>query len=556
MTPRKLSVFFAFFCYTGNSTGTSLVWSVADWYAKSLVRLRTDAKLSKIVEHVSVKHYADTPITMTRNQAVRDARAEGCDILIMVDSDMHPDVHFGEYPDAVPFLDTALDEIYRHYDRGPLVVGAPYGGAPPHENMFVFTWSSKGNLGDEAPFELRQYTREEAIQLGGVQECAALPTGLIAYDLRVFDYIDAPYFNYEWNADATEKQSTEDVQNTRDISLAVQHALGYNPLLCTWSSWAGHYKVWCVRKPYKYTASDVASNLSKALARTKKEQVVDLSHRLHEVGLTLPSNFGDEFEDAVNNTDEPLPAIRQHHWGPWKRAIEFAERKALAWRNVVEVGPGNIPFSPAKEFVGRRADGVDYPGEVHEIDLDRDALPFNDGAVDYLYCRHTLEDLNNPEHLLREIARVARGGFIETPSPIAECCRGVDAPGSQHKGRGYIHHRSLLWSYEGVLYVLPKFPAINDLQLDEVQLVELLNQSPAFWNTYHVWEGELKFKVLRHEIDFSVNTGYISPICDALRESQISINDFISHINRESPRHIHAPPVVVSNGIPLYAKSC
>lgn len=283
MPQHKLNLFFAFFCYTGNSTGTSLVWPVADWWARTLLRLHSDPRLRSMVEHVSVKSYADTPITMTRNMAVRDARADGADVLIMLDSDMHPDVHLGEHPDAVPFIDTAIEAIHAHFHKGPLVVGAPYGGSPPHENMFVFTWEAKGNLGDEAPFELRQYTREEARQMAGLQECAALPTGVIAYDLRAFDFIEAPYFRYEWNADATKKQSTEDVQNTRDISLAVQNALGYNPLLCAWSSWAGHYKVWCVKKPHKYSVRDVTANLAAALSRGSGEVTVDLAHRFRDV---------------------------------------------------------------------------------------------------------------------------------------------------------------------------------------------------------------------------------------------------------------------------------
>ncbi len=54
--------------------------------------------------------------------------------------------------------------FYRNYDKGPQVVGAPYCGSPPIENIFVFKWGSHETDGfsDESTIDLQQYTREEA----------------------------------------------------------------------------------------------------------------------------------------------------------------------------------------------------------------------------------------------------------------------------------------------------------------------------------------------------------------------------------------------------------
>lgn len=265
---RTLSIWFATFPYAGNSTGTSITWPAAQWLVQTMVRLKTDPKFTSRLHDVWLNSYADTPITMTRNLAVKDARQSGADILVMLDSDMHPDVHLGEHADAVPFMDAAFDFIYERYDRGPHVVGVPYGGSPPFENCFEFVWRRHANLGHEAPFELDQYKREEVMYLSGIQEVAALGTGIIMYDMRAFDLIEPPYFQYEWtDATASKKASTEDVQNTRDISLAGIQRLGYNPVHVAWSSWAGHLKTWCVKKPQPYTASCVSDNLAKALHR-------------------------------------------------------------------------------------------------------------------------------------------------------------------------------------------------------------------------------------------------------------------------------------------------
>jgi hypothetical protein len=318
MTPRKLNVMFCFFCYTGNSTGTSVVWPVASWWAQTAVKLKTDDYFKDRIEAFWEYEISDTPITMTRNRVIEVARKQGADILVMVDSDMHPDVHLKDDPFAKPFFETAFKEIYEHYDAGPLVIGAPYGGAPPHENMFVFTWSAKANMGDESAFELRQYTREEAQEMLGLQECAALPTGLIAYDMRVFDCIEKPYFQYEWSDDsASQKASTEDVQNTRDLSLGCIRKHGYNPLRCAWSSWAGHYKVWCVKRPRKYTADDVSRNLANAVTRglRRDERYVDLSKgwekeistavhvRPRKDRLPLPADFPYEILNGMSEDD-------------------------------------------------------------------------------------------------------------------------------------------------------------------------------------------------------------------------------------------------------------
>lgn len=314
MIPRKLNIFFAFFAYAGNSTGTSEVSDIREWFTKLIIKLKTDPKFTERIGNIDMATIADTPITMNRNDAVNRAKELGSDIIVMVDSDMRPDVHLhdGSDPTAKPFFDVAFDAIYQHYDKGPLVIAAPYGGCPPHENMFVFTWSAKGNLGAESPIELRQYTREEAAQLSGLQPAAALPTGLIAYDMRAFDLIEHPYFYYEWtDPRQIAKASTEDVTNTRDISLAGQAALGYNPVYCAWSSWAGHLKTWCVKKPTPYTVENVSGNLAKALVRglSRKEQVVDLSLQNADLlaGREIHRVLEDDEEEHPGPKENPSP---------------------------------------------------------------------------------------------------------------------------------------------------------------------------------------------------------------------------------------------------------
>jgi hypothetical protein len=303
-TPRKLNCLFSFFPYSGNGGGSGAeVPDIRRWYTQLMLKLVKDERIDEIHE-VSV---TDTPITMSRNRAVLEARQMKCDVLVFVDSDMHPELHLGE-PGIKPFFESSFDFLYDHYEKGPVVIGAPYCGPPGahgSENVYIFEWMSSGDHGeDESMVSLEAVTRPMAARMRGIQPAAALPTGMIMYDMRAFELIepclDPPrrvledlltgkidkqealrrltpgFFYYEWkNNYAAEKASTEDVTNTRDISLAGSHVLGYNPVFCNWDSPVGHWKPWCVRgRPLIHEAESVANTYARAVLRNLPEDDV------------------------------------------------------------------------------------------------------------------------------------------------------------------------------------------------------------------------------------------------------------------------------------------
>lgn len=295
--PRQLSIAVYSFGYGGNGGIKAQHPDVSQWLLNTLPQAAKDERISGIV----YADLADTPITMCRNQAVLEARKVGADVIVMVDSDMQPDMYLDQknrVPGVVPFWDAAFDFIYNNYDKGPQVVAAPYGGSPPHENIFVFQWTTiQSEHPDDADMKLSQYTREQAVEMAGIQECAALPTGLIMYDIRAFeltepkDESEPPWYYYEWGNEefpaqyAAAKASTEDVTNTRDLSLAGIVSLGYNPVHVAWSSWAGHWKPKCVGRPTLLTADSVGVRLARAarerLPSTVRNRVVDYTASLH-----------------------------------------------------------------------------------------------------------------------------------------------------------------------------------------------------------------------------------------------------------------------------------
>jgi len=260
---QKFNIGLVTFSYGGNGGISSEVPDIREWMVPAVSDLSRDERIGEI----RIWNLADTPITMTRNRAVLQAREHKVDILVMIDSDMKPDVCLGQ-PDAKGFLPSSLDFMVEHYNKGPCVIGAPYCGPPPVECVYVFRWNNLQSDNPNPDFQLEMYDRHTAVKMAGIQECAALPTGLIMYDMRAFELTepktaeDKPWFYYEWKDHfCAEKASTEDVTMTRDLSLVGTQKLGYNPVYCNWDAWAGHWKPKCVGKPVVLAADGISDKM-------------------------------------------------------------------------------------------------------------------------------------------------------------------------------------------------------------------------------------------------------------------------------------------------------
>lgn len=222
-----------------------------DYLIKLSGILKADARVGEVIS-MAVN---DTPITMTRNKVCRAAQLSKCDYLVMVDNDMVPD-----YQATKPFWETSFDFALKH--NGPCIVAAPYCGPPPHENVYVFQWQTIQSDQPEEHFLLKQFTREQASVMVGIQEVAALPTGLFLMDVRALDKVKKPWFYYEYSDEyEMEKSSTEDVTFTRDCSLAGV------PIYCNWDAWAGHVKRKIVGKPHVLRVEEVANMVQTAVKR-------------------------------------------------------------------------------------------------------------------------------------------------------------------------------------------------------------------------------------------------------------------------------------------------
>jgi len=139
-----------------------------------------------------------------------------------------------------------------------------------------------------------------------------------------------------------------------------------------------------------------------------------------------------------------------------QKTCELARRSA----RVLDVGGWYRPFHLATHVMDlmpygtrRSADAID-PDDTERFSeatwVIHDACvapwPFPDKYFDFVFCSHLLEDVRDPLVVCREMSRVARAGYVETPSRLREIyCKSRSARLRAWLGRsveiGFYHHR-------------------------------------------------------------------------------------------------------------------
>lgn len=354
MKQPTLDVLIAVLTYGGNGGVATCLPSHATWLSKITRAMSHDGRVGKI----AVRQYGDIPLSMERNRIVKEAKAEGFDVILMMDSDNVPDLYFGRDPEAKPFWQSSFDFLFERYVKGlPTVVCAPYCGPPPdpvrggEENVYVFYFSTNEQGADLRP-AIVPYSRDHAATMRGIKPIAAGPTGVILYTTSAFDLMPIrqknnreileeyregklsldraeelinleSWFFYEYtDAEQSRKASTEDVTNTREIQLAglVKHK---QPIVfCNWDAWAGHYKPKLVGRP-TVIPIEAISNVFRDAVRANVsagDETLMLDFYDPEIDGKVNDNLGDvspSSEDATetepdNGAEKLMAAISQY----------------------------------------------------------------------------------------------------------------------------------------------------------------------------------------------------------------------------------------------------
>jgi SAM-dependent methyltransferase len=131
---------------------------------------------------------------------------------------------------------------------------------------------------------------------------------------------------------------------------------------------------------------------------------------------------------------------------PWNRADYVLDSGPYETRKLGYHGVGKLPKGtffldplPGERFTKKT-------WVVHDACSDQ-PFPFPDKMFDFAVCSHTLEDVQNPVRICQELARVAKAGYLETPSRLAEQTVSSDSRNLV----GFVHH---FWMVE--MGVLPR----------------------------------------------------------------------------------------------------
>lgn len=222
----------------------------------------------------------------------------------------------------------------------------------------------------------------------------------------------------------------------------------------------------------------------------------------------------------------------QHHWAPIPQVADWLRAHLSRDARVLEIGPGHSPLPWATDYV----DFVEVAGMAGKRFVKRDIateqLPFNNKSFDFVYCRHTLEDMFNPFLIISQMSRVGKAGYIETPSPIAELCRGVDGGNAPY--RGYHHHRFMAWTHGPELNFISKYPLVEHLKFDDEKLASALRQGPMFWNTYYLWRDKINYRHIQSPLDYDIPQQYGQVLSNAMAQSGAATEQFFAKMSKQA----------------------
>jgi hypothetical protein len=225
--------------------------------------------------------------------------------------------------------------------------------------------------------------------------------------------------------------------------------------------------------------------------------------------------------------------VSNHYWPPIPEVKEYV-RKSISpeEKKIVDVGAGYSPLEFSTDII----DYLVYPQfkdqKIHKVDICREEFPFEDKTFDYAYCRHTVEDIFDPEFTLQQIRRIAKRGWVETPSALVEVLRGVD--GGSPDWRGYHHHRYILWHKDNTYNIIPKYPIIEHIIFKpefEKQMIDIANSNLYFWNNYFEWNDSFEIKLYQHDVDYKIMDDYGRILIEAITTTIENTNKFLQKMN-------------------------
>jgi len=169
---------------------------------------------------------------------------------------------------------------------------------------------------------------------------------------------------------------------------------------------------------------------------------------------------------------------------------------------VLEVGAGGNPYPRANVLL----DGYEESVERIESSLviDRplvlgfaEKLPFKTKSFDFIIASHVLEHSTDPESFLRELMRVGKAGYIETPDAFFERIN----PFTYHRlevaqiGSLIRLFKKPSWRHDG--FIVDEY----ERQLKDNQFIKFVSKHPYPFYMRLFWEDRICFEIVNPEVD-------------------------------------------------------
>jgi len=167
---------------------------------------------------------------------------------------------------------------------------------------------------------------------------------------------------------------------------------------------------------------------------------------------------------------------------------------------VLDVGSGGTPYPRSDVLLDRLTGAQHRCGDSMLVDRpsvfgDAQRMPFKDKAFDFVVASHILEHMSDPEIFLKELQRVAKAGYIETPNAIFE------------RFRPYDIHSLEVMSVDNVLHIHKKNQPVEDSFLGNLGFLDRDRRWKKFFferiDMFHVrlyWDTEIQYQIHNNEV--------------------------------------------------------
>lgn len=176
---------------------------------------------------------------------------------------------------------------------------------------------------------------------------------------------------------------------------------------------------------------------------------------------------------------------------------------------VLDIGSGHLPFplathladiSLANGNIGRAGAPFKYQDGKPVFECSVENTPFRDKEFDFVYCSHVLEHSPNPAKACKELMRIAKRGYIETPTKGKDVFLNT-AKSSNHCNYVELNNDVLTfykyqpWEIDGLHNdILLKMHVQPETEREKA-FSALLYLFPRSINTMLLWKDDFKYQV-------------------------------------------------------------